>query len=112
MAQTQAQIQKRYRARLREQKIKMQEIIDGKRPVMTELTPLEYLVMLYNNESVDEYTRCKAAAAAAPYLHAKPAPIAPKLGVKQKQDIAASEASKGRFGPNKAPNVVKLRSGD
>lgn len=66
-------------------------------------TPLEYMLSVLNDPTVEDNRRDRMAAAAAPYLH-------PKANVdKNKKEHAndrAAEAGKGKFATGRAPKVV------
>ena len=47
-------------------------------PVAFELTPLQYLIEVFNDPHADARRRDRAAVAAAPYVHARPAPAGKK----------------------------------
>jgi hypothetical protein len=68
-----------------------------------QLTPLEYMLGVVNDESADEARRDRMAQAAAPYVHAKPGDQ-PK-GKKEERQEAAEQAA-GRFAVPSGPKLV------
>lgn len=67
--------------------------------------PLEYMLDLINDPTVDDSRRDRLAVAAAPYCH-------PKIGEggkKEQKQGAAEKASKGKFAPAAPPRLVSSR---
>jgi phage terminase small subunit len=60
-------------------------------PEVSALSPLDYLLSVVRDVGADEKTRLQAAAIAAPFVHAKPAPIGKK---EQRQEDAKKVGSK------------------
>lgn len=67
-------------------------------------TPLEYMLSVINDPTAPNQRRDRMAIEAAKYFHQ--VPKEEKLGVKDKQAIAAEEAATGTYAPQEAP--VKL----
>lgn len=65
------------------------------------LTPLEYLLAVMRSPNASKSARLSAAVQAAPYMHAKPAPV----GKKEAKDQAAKKGG-GRFTPKEPPRLV------
>jgi hypothetical protein len=70
-------------------------------PDLSELTPLEYLLSVVRDAKYDERTRIQAASIAAPFVHAKPAPV----GKKEGRDAAAKTVA-SRFSTGAPPKLV------
>ena len=69
------------------------------------LDPLSYMLAVMNDEAADEARRDRMAIAAAPFVHAKAADVAP--GKKEQRQRAAEDvASTGRFAPRTPPKLV------
>lgn len=64
-------------------------------------TPLDYMLAVVNDPTIDAARRDRMAVAAAPYLHPKVA----ESGKKEDRAAAASAATSGRFGPPAAPKL-------
>lgn len=62
-------------------------------------TPLEYMMSVLNDSSVDESRRDRLAIAAAPFVHAR----AGEGGKKDERQAAAKKASSGKFSPVAPP---------
>jgi hypothetical protein len=77
---------------------------DRPRPSLDGQTPLEYMLSVMNNPEEDGLRRDKMAMAAAPYVHARAADVAP--GKKEQKQAAAEEATKGRFAPRQGPRLA------
>lgn len=58
------------------------------------LSPLDYMLAVLNDETADEARRDRMAQAAAPYVHAKPAPLGDG-GKKGEAQVAAATAGAG-----------------
>lgn len=67
------------------------------------LTPLEYLLKVMNDPTIDDFRRDKAAIAAARYCHRK---ATTQEGKKAEKDEAAKKAASGRFAPANAPKII------
>jgi phage terminase small subunit len=65
------------------------------------LTPLEYLLAVMRSPNASKSARMTAAVQAAPYMHAKPAPV----GKKEAKEQAAKKGG-GRFTPKAPPRLV------
>lgn len=65
------------------------------------LEPLQYLLAVMRSPRASKSARMTAAVQAAPYMHAKPAPV----GKKEAKDAAAKKAG-GRFTPKAPPRLV------
>jgi len=63
----------------------------GLTPLSFQLSPLQYLLATLNDETADARRREKAAIAAAPFVHSKPAPT----GKKAEAAKAAQKAGRG-----------------
>lgn len=69
-----------------------------------DVTPLEYMLAVINDEGADKNRRDRMAVAAAPYVHGKPADAA--VGKKEQRQTAADEAAVGKFAVPAAPKLV------
>lgn len=65
-------------------------------------TPLEYLLAVMNDPSIDDARRDRAAGIAAAYVH----PKAGDMGKKGEREKAADVAAKGRYAPAAPPKLV------
>jgi phage terminase small subunit len=65
------------------------------------LSPLEYLLAVMRSPRASKSARMTAAVQAAPYLHAKPAPV----GKKEAKEQAAKKGG-GRFTPKAPPRLI------
>lgn len=74
------------------------------RPSLEGQTPLEYMLSVMNNPDEDGLRRDKMAMAAAPYVHARAADVAP--GKKEQKQAAAEEVAGGRFAPRQGPRLA------
>jgi len=72
----------------------------------SDMTPLDYMLMVMRNPEEPKDRRDKMAIAAAPYVHGK---ASEKMGKKQEKAEAAKEASKGRFKAMEGPKVVSIK---
>lgn len=63
------------------------------------LSPLEYLLAVMRSPDASKSARLQAAVQAAPYMHAKPAPMAKKEG----KAAEAKKAGQGKFGASAPP---------
>lgn len=72
-------------------------------PTITGQTPLEYLLGVMNDETVDPARRDRAASVAAPFVHAKAGEIGKKGELKQ---AAAEAAHSGKFAPSAGPKLI------
>lgn len=70
--------------------------------VMEQKTPLEYMLNVMNDPSVDGGRRDRMAVAAAVYLHSKQG----EKGVKANRNAAAKIAGTGKFAPSAPPRLV------
>ena len=71
----------------------------------TNLTPLEYMLSVMNDDEAEPVRRDRMAMAAAPYVHGRATDIEP--GKKeQRQAKAEKSASAGRFASPVAPKLV------
>lgn len=72
----------------------------------TNLSPLEYMLSVMNDEDAEKERRDRMAQAAAPYVHAKAADAAP--GKKEQKQAAAKEASAAgnKFAPRSGPRLA------
>lgn len=69
------------------------------------MDPLTYMLSVMNDDDADDARRDRMAIAAAPFVHAKAADVAP--GKKeQRQQAAEDVASAGRFAPRTPPKLV------
>lgn len=71
-------------------------------PVDPKKDPLDYMLAVMNDTSLDAGRRDRMAVAAAPYLHAK----AGESGKKDAKVQAAKKASTGKFAPSAPPRLV------
>ena len=67
-------------------------------------SPLEYMLSVMNDPEQDGLRRDKMAMAAAPYVHARAADVAP--GKKEQKQAAAEEVAGGRFAPRQRPRLA------
>ena len=72
-------------------------VADG---VVTERSPLQYMLDVMNDPGADERLRSQMAVAAAPYMHAKKGE---STGKKGEQADKAKQAAGGRFAPAAPP---------
>lgn len=75
-------------------------------PGKEDKTPLEYLVSVMNDPSVDEKIRLQAANWAAPYLHPK---ASTTKGKKEEREERAKQAGSGRFSASHPPKLKALK---
>ncbi len=68
------------------------------------ITPLEYLLKIMRDETLDKDVRSRAAIAAAPFIHQKAGEVSPK---NQATDRAIL-ASRGKFAAGRAPFLKVL----
>lgn len=68
-------------------------------------TPLEFLLGVMNNNSIEDKLRLDAAKTAAQYVHAKKG----EGGIKDAQQDAAKKAGAGKFGASAPPRLVSNR---
>jgi hypothetical protein len=73
-----------------------------------DLTPLAYLLAVMNDPDADEARRDRAAAVAAPFMHAKPGEVG---GKKEARKSAADRVADGKFSPASAPRLVVNNAG-
>lgn len=66
------------------------------------MTPLEYMLQVMQDPSVDEARRDRMAIAAAPFVHVR-ACDSPKAGKKEQAQEKAEEIAAGRFSAAKPP---------
>ena len=67
------------------------------------LTPLAYMLQVINDDRADEALRLRAAACAAPYVHARKQETG--VGKKERDQETAKEAAVGKYLPPEAPGV-------
>ncbi len=70
---------------------------------ITKLTPLAYMLQVINDEALDVNLRLRAAACAAPYVHARKQETG--VGKKERDQETAKEAAVGKYLPPEAPGV-------
>jgi hypothetical protein len=75
-------------------------------PVITGATPLEFLLNVVKESRLKLAVRMQAAALAAPYEHAKPAPVGKKDA---RNDAAKATEKKSKFASAAAPRLVSSR---
>ena len=68
------------------------------------MSPLEYMLNVMNDDAAEVERRDRMAQAAAPYVHAKAADVAP--GKKEQKETAAREAAGGKYSVPAAPKLV------
>jgi len=68
------------------------------------LTPLEYMLMIVNDEDIEEHRRDRMAIAAAPFCHPRMADN--RFGKTDAKAEAAKEAAVGKFAPPPAPKLI------
>ena len=66
------------------------------------MTPLEYMLQVMQDPTVEEARRDRMAIAAAPFVHVRACDL-PKAGKKEQAQEKAEEIAAGRFSPAKAP---------
>lgn len=66
------------------------------------LEPLDYLLAVMRSPRASKSARLQAAIQAAPYMHAKPAPLAKKAGKAEE----AKKAGAGKFGASAPPRLA------
>lgn len=71
-----------------------------------QMSPLEYMLSVMNDDGAESERRDRMAQAAAPYVHAKAADVA--AGKKEQKQAAADAASAGgnRFAPRPGPRLA------
>lgn len=67
-----------------------------------QLSPLEYMLKVMNDDCADEMRRDRMAVSAAPFVHGKPG----ELGKKGQKEDAAKQAGKGKFAASAPPKLV------
>lgn len=72
---------------------------DGEDRKIEDLLPLDYMLQVMNNQSVDQDTRLKAASLAAPYIH----PRKEGAGKKEEKEDKAKKAAIGKFAAGAPP---------
>jgi hypothetical protein len=70
------------------------------------LTPLEYMLKVMNNEGEDPKLRAQMANWAAPYIHPK---ADNKTGKKEQREERAKQAGKGRFTASQPPQLRSVK---
>lgn len=68
----------------------------------TQMSPLEYMLTVMNDDDADEIRRDRMAVSAAPFVHGKPG----EQGKKEQKQVAAQTASQGRFATKSPPKLV------
>ncbi|MBG6178766.1 hypothetical protein IWQ55_006642 [Labrenzia sp. EL_208] len=82
-------------------------------------TPVEYMLSIMRNEQADTRDRAWAAEKAAPYIHARPAPMANRIeielpdtstidGIMLAMAAITKSVSKGEIAPSEAQGVVSI----
>lgn len=74
------------------------------RPSLEGQTPLEYMLAVMNDPDQDGLRRDKMAMAAAPYVHARAAEVAP--GKKEQKLAEAERVAGGKFAPRGGPRLA------
>ncbi|WP_051645075.1 hypothetical protein [Labrenzia sp. DG1229] len=83
------------------------------------VTPVEYMLSIMRNETADAKDRAWAAEKAAPYIHARPAPMANRIeidlpdtstidGIKDAMAAITKAVSAGKIAPSEAQGAVSI----
>jgi phage terminase small subunit len=74
-----------------------------------EITPLEYLLSVVNDQFAEKGDRFKAAVAAAPYVHARASDLLAAKGKKEQKQGEAERVAGGKFAPRGGPKLAVVK---